>query len=65
MYGGEKERVCDRYRVMCAAASSSPPEMDLDGLPPEVAAAVGWVRSMVRDSGGKKVRHTDCFMVVW
>ena len=49
---------------MCAAASSSPPEMDLDELSPEVAAAVEWVRTMVRDSGGKKVRHTDCLMVV-
>ena len=49
---------------MCAAASSSfPPVMALDGLSPE-EAAVEWVRTMVRDSGGKKVRHTDCPGVV-
>ena len=48
---------------MCAAASSSPPpEMDLYRLCPEEAAAVEWVRTMVRDSGGKKVRHTECLL---
>ena len=49
---------------MCAAASSSPSEMHLSGLSPEEDAAVEWVRSMVRDSEGKKVRHTDSLKVV-
>ena len=59
-------RVCVIETVSCmgAAASSSPPEMELDGLSPEETAAVEWVRTMVRDSGGKKVRHTDCLLVV-
>ena len=50
---------------MCAAASSSPPEVGLNGLSPEEDATVEWVRSMVRDSGGKKVRRTDCLTGVW
>ena len=50
---------------MCASASSFPPEMELDGLSPEEAAAVEWVRSMARGSGGKKVRRTDCLLLVW
>ena len=49
---------------MCAAAPSSLPEMELDGLSPEEAAAVEWVRIMVRDSGDNKVRHTDCIVGV-
>ena len=47
--------------TMCAA---SLPDMGLDGLSPEVAAAVEWVCTIFRHSGGKKVRHAECLMVV-
>ena len=49
---------------MCAAAPSSPPEMNLNGLSPEEVAAMEGVHTMVRDSGGKKVRCADCLTLV-